>query len=451
MNDTIAAISTALGVGAVSIIRVSGSDAIDVVNKIFKGPDLTKQETHTIHYGHIVDGDEIIDEVLVSIMLAPRTNTREDVVEVNCHGGINTTNKVFSLILSKGVRLAEPGEFTKRAFLNGRIDLLEAEGVMDLINAKSEKMRKLAINQVEGRVSKLIKSLRNKVRDILINIDVNIDYPEYEDILVVTNEMIKESIKSIKEEAERILKESENSRVIKEGIKTIIIGRPNVGKSSLLNKLIDEEKAIVTDTPGTTRDIVEGDVNIDGIILNIIDTAGIRQTDDKIEQIGVSKSMKLINETDLVILILNNNEGITEDDLDLLEKTKQTKRIIFINKDDLPSKFDESKLEGENVIYGNTMSENGLENLKNRIKELFSIDKIEHADLTYLSNARQIGLLNEVMKVIKDVETALNDNLPIDMLAIDLKRIFELLGNIVGENYSEELIDELFKQFCLGK
>ncbi len=451
MNDTIAAISTALGVGAVSIIRLSGTDAVAIANKIFKGNDLTKVKSHTINYGHIIDKEEIVDEVLVSVMLSPKTYTKEDIIEINCHGGINTTNRVLSLVLSNGARLAEPGEFTKRAFLNGRIDLVEAEGVMDLINAKTEKMRKLAINQVEGKISRLVKLLRDNIRDILINIDVNIDYPEYEDILVITNNMIKESIAKIKTEAHKILKESENSKIIKEGIKTTIIGRPNVGKSSLLNKLIDEDKAIVTDTPGTTRDIVEGIVNIDGIILNVIDTAGIRQTEDKIEQIGVNKSMKTLDEADFVILVLNNNEEINEDDLKLLEKTKNTKRIIYINKNDLASNLDKSKLQDEIIIYGNTVTEEGIDALKDKIRELFGIDELEQADLMYLSNARQIGLLNESVNLIEDIEAGLTNNVPVDIIAIDLKKIYELLGEIIGENYSDELIDELFRQFCLGK
>jgi tRNA modification GTPase len=361
------------------------------------------------------------------------------------------TNKVLTFILSNGARLAEPGEFSKRAYLNGRIDLIEAEGIMDLINAKTEKMRKVALNQMDGKVSKLIKTLKQKVRDILINIDVNIDYPEYEDILVVTKEMLVENLADIKEKINHLLKESENSKIIKNGIKTIIIGRPNVGKSSILNSLIDEDKAIVTDTPGTTRDIVEGEVNIDGIILNIIDTAGIRKTNDQIEQIGVSKSMKMIDEADLIILVLNNNEGIIKDDLELLEKTNNQKRIIFINKSDLESNIDKSILKDEVIVYGNTMQEDGLGKLKSKIREMFNIDQIDQSDLTYLSNARQIGILNEVKSLVNEIDVSLKNDIPIDMIAIDLNKVFELLGNIIGENYSEELVDELFKQFCLGK
>jgi tRNA modification GTPase len=451
MDDTIAAISTSLGVGAISIIRVSGNDAIKIANKIFKGVDLSTVSSHTINYGHIYDGSEEIDEVLVSVMKAPKTFTMEDVVEINCHGGINTTNKVLALILSSGARLAEPGEFSKRAFLNGRIDLINAEGINDLINAKTEKMRKLALNQIGGNVSNLVKNLRKKVRDVLINIDVNIDYPEYEDILVVTKEMLEANIKEIREEIKHILKESENSKIIKEGIKTVIIGRPNVGKSSLLNRLINEEKAIVTDVPGTTRDIVEGEVNLDGIILNVVDTAGIRETEDIVEKIGVTRSIQKIDEADLVIFVLNNNESITKEDIELLDKAKHINRIIFINKNDLTSNIDLSLLKDENIIYGNTVLEDGLIDLKNKIKEMFNFDEIEQADFTYLSNARQIGILSETLSTANEVENSLNTDVPLDMIAIDLNKIFKLLGNIIGENYSEELIDELFKQFCLGK
>ena len=349
MDDTICAISTALGVGAISIIRVSGNDSINIVNKIFDR-DLTNVLSHTINYGHIIDNNEIIDEVLISVMKSPKTFTCEDIVEINCHGGIATTNKILELVIRNGARMALPGEFTKRAFLNGRIDLIEAEGVMDLINSKTEVGRKMAMASLSGKVSNMISDLRRKMLDIIANIEVNIDYPEYEDILVVTNDMIKDSVTNLKSELSKILKEALDGKIIKEGIKTLIIGRPNVGKSSILNRLLDEDKAIVTDIEGTTRDIVEGTVSLDGILLNIIDTAGIRQTDNIVEKIGVDKSISLINEADLIILVLNNNEALNSDDLKLLESTKNKKRIIFINKSDLESNISID----EDVIYGNT-------------------------------------------------------------------------------------------------
>ena len=446
MDDTICAISTALGVGAISIIRVSGNDSINIVNKIFDR-DLTNVLSHTINYGHIIDNNEIIDEVLISVMKSPKTFTCEDIVEINCHGGIATTNKILELVIRNGARMALPGEFTKRAFLNGRIDLIEAEGVMDLINSKTEVGRKMAMASLSGKVSNMISDLRRKMLNIIANIEVNIDYPEYEDILVVTNDMIKDSVTNLKSELSKILKEALDGKIIKEGIKTLIIGRPNVGKSSILNRLLDEDKAIVTDIEGTTRDIVEGTVSLDGILLNIIDTAGIRQTDNIVEKIGVDKSISLINEADLIILVLNNNEALNSDDLKLLESTKNKKRIIFINKSDLESNISID----EDVIYGNTLNNAGLDELKNKIKELFNMDNISNSDLNYLSSANQIATLKECLKSVEDIEIALENDLTIDMLEIDIKRIWELLGNLIGESYDEELLDNLFSKFCLGK
>ena len=446
MEDTIAAISTSLGVGAVSIIRVSGEDAIRVVDKIFD-KNILNAQSHTIHYGHIIDNNDVIDEVLVSVMKSPKTFTRENIVEVNCHGGIATTNKVLELILRNGARLALPGEFTKRAFLNGRIDLIEAESVMDLINAKTESSRKMAMSNLSGKVSNMIRELRNKMLDIISNIEVNIDYPEYEDILVVTNDMIEESVSNLKNQLGKILKEAENGKIIKEGIKTLIIGRPNVGKSSILNKLIDEDKAIVTDIEGTTRDIVEGNITIDGILLNIIDTAGVRETSNIVEKIGVDKSLSLINDADLIILVLNNNECLNKDDLMLLESTKNKKRIIFINKCDLESKVSID----EEVVYGNTITNDGLDNLKSKIKELFNIDGIIKSDMNYLSSPTHISTLKECLKIVDDILIALENNLTVDMLEIDIKKIWELLGNLIGDSYDEELLDNLFSKFCLGK
>lgn len=447
MFDTIAAISTALGVGAISIIRISGKDAIDIVNKIFKGKNLKEANTHTINYGHIIEEDKIIDEVLVSIMKSPKTFTTEDMVEINCHGGISTTQKILELLLNNGARLAEPGEFTKRAFLNGRMDLIEAEAVMDLINSKTEKSRQLAMNQLNGRVSNMINDLRNKIASIISNIEVNIDYPEYEDILVITTNMIKEHIKEVKNELNRILKEAENGKLIKEGIKTLIIGRPNVGKSSILNRLLNEEKAIVTDIEGTTRDIVEGAFSIDGIIFNVIDTAGIRNTEDKIEKIGVEKSLSLIEPADLIILVLNNNEQLTKEDLDIIEKTKDKKRIIFVNKSDLSRELNIDL----DVIYGNTYLEDGLDSLKNKIRELFNMEEIENSDLNYLSNSYQISIIKETLNAVEDVEKGLKDNLPIDILEIDIQKIWDLLGNLIGKSYDNELVNEIFSRFCVGK
>ena len=449
MNDTIAAISTTMGVGAISIIRVSGENAIDIVNKIFKGKDLIKASSHTINYGHILDNDNIIDEVLVTIMRAPKTFTKEDVVEITTHGGIAITNKVLELLLLNGCRLAEPGEFTKRAFLNGRIDLIEAEGVMDLINSKTEKSRKLAINQVNGEVSKLIKDLRQKVIEILANIEVNIDYPEYEDIEEMTNSMILSNIDSIEKEIKKILKNSEDSKIIKEGIKTIIIGSPNVGKSSILNRLLNEEKAIVTDIAGTTRDIVEGNIIIDGIVLNMIDTAGIRETDDVVESIGVKKSLDLINESDLILYVLNNNEEITKAEKEILDSIKNKNNIVIVNKIDLENKLDLKQL--PNYIEMSIKNDIGINELRDKIKEMFNLEQIEQNDYTYLSSARSISLLKKSLESLDAVRIGIENNMPVDMVEIDLKQMWSTLGEIIGETYTDELIDQLFSQFCLGK
>lgn len=451
MNDTIAAISTALGVGAISIIRLSGDKSIKIVSKIFKGKDLNKVDTHTINYGHIVYKKETIDEVLVSVMKKPNTFTTEDVVEINCHGGIATTKKILEVVLNSGARLAQPGEFTKRAFINGRIDLIEAESVMDLIVSKTEKARKLSINSLEGKTSEKIKKLREKLIEIVTNIEVNIDYPEYEDIEVVTNKKLHGKLKEIKSDLNKIIQDSENGKIVKEGIKVLILGRPNVGKSSILNKLIKEDKAIVTNIEGTTRDIVEGTVNLDGILLNIIDTAGIRETKNEIEIIGVNKSLKLIKEANLIILVLNNNEKVLEKDLELLKMTEDMQKIIFINKTDLERKIDIKKLQKETIVYGNTIKEDGLDELKNKIKEMFNFESIENGDLTYLSNTWQISIMKESLKLVNDIEKAIKEGTPIDILEIDLKKIWSLLGEISGETYSEELIDQIFSRFCLGK
>lgn len=451
MNDTIAAISTALGVGAISIIRISGDDALDIVNKITKAQKIKKVKSHTIYYDFIVDDDKIIDEVLISVMLAPKTFTKENVVEINCHGGIATTNKVLELLLTNGCRLAEPGEFTKRAFLNGRIDLIEAEGIMNLINSKTETSRNLALNQVSGKTSQLIKDLRQKILEVLAIIAVNIDYPEYEDIEELTIQDLKIKIIDIENEIKCILKKSENGKIVKEGINLALIGRPNVGKSSLLNSLLETDKAIVTDIAGTTRDCVEGTINLDGIIVNITDTAGIRQTDDIIESIGVNKSINLIDKANLVVLLLNNNEKLTKDDLTLLEKIKDTNYLIVVNKIDLEKKIETDKLDQNKIVYISALNNEGIDKLKDKIKEIFNFEQIETDDLTYLTNARALSLLRQSLKLINDIKNGVEADLPIDILEIDLKKVWELLGNIIGETYEEELIDQLFSQFCLGK
>ena len=450
MNDTICSIATTLGVGAISIIRVSGNEALKIVSKIFS-KNLVDVSTHTIHYGYIKNKEEIIDEVLVSVMLKPKTYTMEDVVEINCHGGIETTNKVLELLLLNGCRLAEPGEFTKRAFLNGRIDLMQAEAVSDLINSKTDKARKIAINGLRGNGSNLIKKLREDLINIISNIEVNIDYPEYEDIYEVTIKDIKEKVLTLKNSLTKIINEYEYAKIIQDGILTAIVGRPNVGKSSLLNRLLNEEKAIVTNIEGTTRDIVEGEILIDGIKINIIDTAGIRKTDDVVESIGVKKSLDIINKATLTLLLLDNSKELTKDDLELLEMTKDRTSIVVINKDDLESKLDLTKLKNRNIIYINTLSNDGRESLKNEIKKLFNLEKLDTSDYNYITNVRQIAKIKECLVNIEDIEKGLQENTPLDMLEIDLKTIWDTLGSIIGESYDEELLDNLFSKFCVGK
>ena len=450
MNDTICAISTALGVGAISIIKISGNEAIEIVDKLFS-ENIKEAKSHTIHYGYIKDKEEIIDEVLVTIMRAPKTFTREDVVEINCHGGIATTNKVLELLLINGCRMAEPGEFTKRAFLNGRIDLMEAEAVMDLINGKTEEARRIAIQELNGKGSKLISELREELINIISNIEVNIDYPEYQDIYEVTLKDVKEKVQYFSDKLKKIVNEYENGRILKEGINTVIVGKPNVGKSSILNKLLNDNKAIVTDIPGTTRDIVEGSISFNGILLNIIDTAGIRETDDVVEKIGVEKSLSKIKEADLVLIILNNNEELTKEDLDIIEKTSDKPSIIVINKNDLNSKIDLNELKGRDIVWTNTVTDEGIDSLKEKISEMFKLEEIKQSDYNFITNTRQISKIKECINKLNDVKEALNNDIALDIIEIDLRDIWNILGEIIGESYSEELLDELFSKFCVGK
>lgn len=447
MDDTICAIATASGTGAISIIRVSGKETLDIVSKIFRGVDLKKVNSHTIHYGFIYDKDEKIDEVLVTVMLAPKTYTKEDTIEINSHGGLNTTNRILELLLEKGCRLAEPGEFTKRAFLNGRIDLTQAESVNDLINAKTDNARVLALNNLGGSLLKKIKDMRKNIVDVMTNIEVNIDYPEYEDIEVVTKDTLMPKLLSVKEELSEMLKDSKNGKLIKEGINIAIVGKPNVGKSSILNSLLEEEKAIVTNIAGTTRDIVEGSMTLNGFLINFIDTAGIRETDDVVEKIGVEKSKNAINKADVVIIVLNNNEELSNYEQDLIKNVPKEKKIIFVNKSDLNNKLTIEK----DYVVGNTKDINGLDSLKNAISKLLELDKINSKDLTYMSNVRQIDLLKKALDSINNAINNLGSDIPVDMIEIDITNAWNYLGEITGEVYRDELIDTLFSNFCLGK
>ncbi len=449
MEETIAAISTSVGTGAISIVRLSGKEALSITNKLFHGPDLMKVDSHTIHYGFIKENENLIDEVLISVMLAPKTYTTEDIVEINCHGGIATTNKVLELLLKNGARLAEPGEFTKRAFLNGRIDLIEAESVSDLIMSKSDKQRTLALNGVNGRLGTIVKKIREILLNLIANIAVNIDYPEYEDAIEVTQDYLNKELDKIKNDLEILLKNASIGEIIRNGIDVALVGRPNVGKSSILNALLNEEKAIVTDISGTTRDVIEGKMNLNGIEINLIDTAGIREANDYVEKIGVDKSKEMIEKSDLVILVLNNNEKLNDDDLSLLEKVKEKTHILFINKNDLESHI--NLPEDKTVVYGNTMTLDGMEALKEKIIEMYQLDQIALKDLTYLSNARQIDLVSKSLKQIEEALLDIEKSIPIDMIEIHLRNAFDNLGKLIGECYEDELIDKLFKNFCLGK
>jgi len=449
MNDTIAMISTPIGSGGISMIRISGQEALDIVNEIYKGKDLYKVATHTIHYGHIVDENEVIDEVLVSVMRAPKTYTREDIIEISCHGGVFVTNKILELLLLRGARLAEPGEFTKRAFLNGRIDLTQAEAVMDIIEAKTKTNLKIANLGLRGDIKKLIDDFRSRLLSCMVKIEVNIDYPEYEDEEQITTELLKPSMEEMNEELQNILNKCESSQMIKEGIKTVIIGKPNVGKSSLLNAILREEKAIVTDIAGTTRDIVEGKANIGGIVLNLIDTAGMREASDVVERIGIQKTKEAINKADLIILVFDNSTALDDYDRKLLDLTEDKRRIIVINKEDLQAKIDVSEI--KDYILLSSFNEKDIEKLESKIKQECQVGNINEMDASYIGNARQISKLKQAKKAIEDSLKAIEEKMPIDIVSIDIASAWHYLGEITGEETSEDLMKELFSKFCLGK
>lgn len=449
MYDTICAISTSSGIGAISIVRITGPEAIDIVDKVFSGT-LKDKETHTIHYGHIIDNGNVVDEVLVMLMRGPKTYTTEDTVEINCHGGISTTGKILEILINNGARLAEPGEFTKRAFLNGRINLLEAESVNDLIVAKTDAARTLAINNVDGKLTKKIRELREKIVKILSNIEVNIDYPEYTDELVVTHELMNKYLSEITKDLDILVSGAKNGRLIKNGVNIAIIGKPNVGKSSILNYLLDEDKAIVTNIPGTTRDIIEGTITLNGVALNFIDTAGIRETDDIVEKIGVDKSKNIAKNADIIIYVLNNNEEISPEELETMGNLDSKKTIIFVNKSDLEQKINLGNISRE-IILGNTVSDDGLDNLLVAIKNKLNLDSIVNKDMSYLSNIREITLVNKANDALNSANKSLEEGLPVDVIEIDLKRAWEYLGEIIGDAYEDELVDNIFSNFCLGK
>ncbi len=450
MTDTICAIATSVGTSAINIIKISGKESISIVNKIFT-KDLLKAKTHTITFGYIKDKEEKVDEVLVSVFLEPNTYTGENIVEINTHGGLAVTNKILEMLLEQGCRLAEPGEFLKRAFLNGKRDLLEAESISDLINAKTEASRKMSMNGVTGELSRIIKNLRNKLLTIIANIEVNIDYPEYEDAIVYTNELLKTNIIEIKNELKKIVDESEKGSIIKNGINIGIVGKPNVGKSSLLNRLINEDKAIVTDVEGTTRDIVEGKIVINGIEINLIDTAGIRQTSNVVEKIGVEKSKSILETSDLLLAIFDGSKPLTKDDLDILKEIENKKSIIIINKEDLPMKIEKEKFSRYKTLQISIKENKGINDIIEEIKSLFNLNELETQDFTYLSNARQINLIKNCLSLSEEIDKQNEKNTPVDLIQIDIQRLWEKLGELTGESYKDELLDEIFSKFCLGK
>lgn len=458
--ETIAAISTAMGEGAIGIVRLSGDEAIKIADSVYrspKGKSLADVKSHTIHYGHMVDPatNQIVDEVMVSVMKGPNTFTREDTVEINCHGGLVSVNKVLQLVLNQGAKLAEPGEFTKRAFLNGRIDLSQAEAVMDLIRAKTDKAMNMALGQVEGKLSKLIRTLRQEILETLAQVEVNIDYPEYDDVEEMTHRLFKERCEYVKTEIDKLLQTSHQGKILREGISTVIVGRPNVGKSSLLNSLVQENKAIVTDIPGTTRDVIEEYVNVRGVPLRLVDTAGIRETEDIVERIGVERSREVLKKADLILLVLNNADDFTEEDIRLFEAVDGMDVIVLINKTDLPRKLDlnqvKDKAKDYPIIMTSLKEEVGVDQLEEAIANLFFEGNLQMGDATYVSNSRHIALLNQAKKAIEDALDGIEAGVPIDLVQIDLTKSWEMLGEIIGDSVQESLIDQLFSQFCLGK
>lgn len=448
LNDTIAAISTTLGQGAISIVRLSGQEAFMIAGKLLRGIDTTNVASHTIHYGHVYEHDRLIDEVLVSFFRAPKSFTTEDMVEINTHGGVFVAQKVLELCLAHGARPAGRGEFTERAFLHGRIDLTQAESVLDVIESRSELTLTLANQGLSGKVYQTIVAFRAKLLDIIAQIEVNIDYPEYEDVEEMTHTMIVPKTEALVDDITTLLKKAQLGQVIKEGIKTAIVGRPNVGKSSLLNALLNEEKAIVTDIQGTTRDLVEGTLMVGGIVLHLIDTAGIRQTTDRIEQIGIEKSRQMVKEAQLVLVVLNQNEPLTDDDRALLEMTENKKRIVILNKSDLPHNLG---LDLPQAIPLSALLGHNLEALEQRIETLFFAGEIPTFDETTLSNARHIAKVTQTKQHLEAALESAFAMMPVDMVEMDLKLAWETLGDIIGESKDNALLDALFSQFCLGK
>ena len=456
--DTITSISTPMGEGAIGIVRLSGPQAIEIGDKLYKGKyKLAEVDSHTINYGHIVDPEtnEVVEEVMISVLRAPKTFTREDIIEINCHGGILTINRVLELTMTHGARMAEPGEYSKRAFLNGRIDLSQAEAVMDFIRSKTDRASKVAMNQIEGRLSDLIKRQRQSILEILAQVEVNIDYPEYDDVEDATTEFLLEQSKNIKAEIDKLLETGAQGKIMREGLSTVIVGKPNVGKSSMLNNLIQDNKAIVTEVAGTTRDVLEEYVNVRGVPLRLVDTAGIRDTEDIVEKIGVERSRKALSQADLILFVLNYNEPLTKEERTLFEVIENEDVIVIVNKTDLAQQLNIEEVQemigNKPLIQTSMLKQEGIDELEIQIRDLFFGGDVQNQDMTYVSNSRHIALLKQARHAIQDAINAAESGVPMDMVQIDLTRTWEILGEIIGESASDELINQLFSQFCLGK
>lgn len=459
IDDTITAIATAPGEAGIGIVRISGEKAIEIIDKIFKskkGKKLSQYEPRRITYGYIIDPnkEEKIDEVLVSYMRAPNTYTRQDVVEINCHGGMISVKKILELVLRCGGRLAEPGEFTKRAFLNGRIDLAQAEAIMDLIGAKTEKGFDVALNQLEGFLSKKVSKIRERLLEMMAHIEVSIDFAE-EDIDEITLDILLNSSREIENDIQELLDTSQTGKIIREGLSTVIVGKPNVGKSSLLNALIKESRAIVTDVPGTTRDMIEEHFSVKGIPLRLIDTAGIRETEDIVEKIGVERSKELFNLADLIIVMLDASGDLTKEDLDIIDSIGSKKALIIINKTDLPQKLnvDEVKniIKNRDIIEISILENKGIEKIEDALVNMVYQGKVKAKDSLLVTNVRHKNALEKALKSIRDGIKAIKEQMPLDFIEVDIKDTWEALGEITGDTIEEDILDHIFKNFCIGK
>ena len=457
IDDTIAAIATAPGEGGIGIIRISGPKSLEVAEEIFfsiSGKKISEYPARTLIFGNIKDGDKKIDEVLVAYMKGPNSYTAEDVIEINCHGGFISVKRILELVLSKDVRLAEAGEFTKRAFLNGRIDLSQAEAVIDVINAKTDKAHEVAENQLDGSLSNRIREFREKVTELLAQVEVAIDYPE-EDIEFIAYTTLEEKTRESNKDIKKLYETSESGKIFREGLKTVIVGKPNVGKSSLLNSILGENRAIVTDIPGTTRDVIEEFVNIKGIPLKIVDTAGIRETDDVVEKIGVEKSMASFDTADLIIMVVDSSSELSEEDREILEKVQGKETILLLNKTDLPQVIDEEEVKKyvneENIIKISALHNEGIEDVHDRIEAMVYKGDIKSSSNVIITNSRHKDALYRAMKSAEDAMRAIEDRMPLDFVEVDLKNIWDYLGYINGDTVSEDLLDNIFHNFCIGK